>query len=878
MNKKKLKADLDKVGQMIDTAKKANKQLTAEQVKEATNILRRTNASMIFLKRMNAKSSKTATEKTAALDKSVKESLIKEADATTEKVSLRKESSVLKIMAKRIQLSLDSVRKLSTMVRELSGKTSGKVPGVPDGTGPLGAGPEKGRGLGPCKQTGELPEGQTTGADASEKQAASDSLEAEDKGVASDAQVQAPEKAPGSADAVNTPAVETSGDQAAGNVPDPQNSQPDYGVTPPAETSGDQAAGNVPDPQNSQTDYGVTPPVTDSAAQAAGEAAGEAASASPAPDVAASKAAKEVPGGFEASVKHFENKADFKPKTAGDTKKAAAEKLCAYIKREKYGSLAALRSAINGFCKGANIEYPEKAPVPRCLYSSVIRKAGKTTKGTGTKPVAKVSDKKVQAKDVMASAKNRAKILYARAIKLIEEASKEKAAKKTDLEKRASTLEAMADAILKNAAKKVKASKADQKAMPKAAPKAVPKKATKEKTAVAKTDAATAVFASGDAVLLADGSIGKVSTIDGDKLQVSIGGVDKEVLAQTVKKITEGCNVAEKPKKKLSIKEKVKEAISLIRSGGKTVAKTKTADIDVIPAVAPDAPESTIEEVTESGGNSVSTSEAKSLQFVDGLGWTVNESETEVVSFGEDKGAAEGYVQAKKAAMQQDKVIDSADHAVPEGSEGVQKKLKGLDQTGKDYGTTTKEEKVNPQTSMIGKATKKTATGQNPGEPTDSTTSRVPDGSQDGQKVLKGLDQKGKGYSTTQPNQRVNEQFSMLASKNKILSESNKRMADRLSSLESTTLAGRAVKVGAITEEQRTGQIAILADLYSNSRAEFNAYSRLIANLESQDDMVGNRTVAKVRSAMANKKAIVVEASDASPIDSSLENGTFFED
>lgn len=428
MNKKKLKADLDKVGQMIDTAKKANKQLTAEQVKEATNILRRTNASMIFLKRMNAKSVKTTTEKTAALDKSVKESLIKEADATTEKVSLRKESSVLKIMAKRIQLSLDSVRKLSTMVRELSGKTSGKVPGVPDGTGPLGAGPEKGRGLGPCKQTGELPEGQTAKADTSEKQAASDSLEAEDKGVASDAQVQAPEKAPGSADAVNTPAVETSGDQAAGAVPDPQNSQPDYGVTPPAETSGDQAAGNVPDPQNSQTDYGVTPPVTDSAAQAAGEAAGEAsgeasgeAAGSPAPDVAASKTAKEVPGGFEASVKHFENKADFKPKTAGDTKKAAAEKLCAYIKREKYGSLAALRSAINGFCKGANIEYPEKAPVPRCFYSSVIRKAGKTTKGTGTKPVTKVSDKKVQAKDVMVSAKNRAKILYARAIKLIEE-------------------------------------------------------------------------------------------------------------------------------------------------------------------------------------------------------------------------------------------------------------------------------------------------------------------------------------------------------------------------------------------------------------------------------------------------------------------------
>lgn len=87
------------------------------------------------------------------------------------------------------------------------------------------------------------------------------------------------------------------------------------------------------------------------------------------------KTAEEFKGGFEGCVKHFMNKADFKPKDAGDTKKEAAEKLCAYIKREKYGSLSELQAAIDIYCKDNGISYPQFAPVPKCMAGLVEKTA-----------------------------------------------------------------------------------------------------------------------------------------------------------------------------------------------------------------------------------------------------------------------------------------------------------------------------------------------------------------------------------------------------------------------------------------------------------------------------------------------------------------------
>jgi hypothetical protein len=47
-------------------------------------------------------------------------------------------------------------------------------------------------------------------------------------------------------------------------------------------------------------------------------------------------------GGFEGCVEYFMSKPDFKPKNPNDTKREAAEKLCAYINRQKNGSQRAL--------------------------------------------------------------------------------------------------------------------------------------------------------------------------------------------------------------------------------------------------------------------------------------------------------------------------------------------------------------------------------------------------------------------------------------------------------------------------------------------------------------------------------------------------------
>lgn len=61
--------------------------------------------------------------------------------------------------------------------------------------------------------------------------------------------------------------------------------------------------------------------------------------------VSSKKTADEFPGGFEGCVKHFTSDPDFKAKHAGDTKEEGAQKLCAYIKEQKYGKGKTLKEA-----------------------------------------------------------------------------------------------------------------------------------------------------------------------------------------------------------------------------------------------------------------------------------------------------------------------------------------------------------------------------------------------------------------------------------------------------------------------------------------------------------------------------------------------------
>jgi len=493
--------------------------------------------------------------------------------------------------------------------------------------------------------------------------------------------------------------------------------------------------------------------------------------------------------------------------------------------------------------------------------------------GTGLKDK-KSSDKK----EVSASVK--ASKLYDRAVKLIKEAANEKDAKKKKaMEIRANVLERQADKIASTIEKK-------------SGNKEIEKKAGVEKKAEVEKEADIAVFSAQDKVLLPDGTVGTVSSINGDKVMISVGGMEKEAIANTIKKITSydkesacGDN-KEKKEKKMSIKEKISEAISKIKGSKKTAqegpevaVEGEEIGVEIEKETETEAPKAESPEE-----ETVSKSEVKNISFVEGEGYVVNKSETEVISFGEDKEAAENYVEAMKkeaTALTKDTPTDSSTTKVPDGSEGISSKMKGLDQNSKDYGTTTKEEKVNPERAMVGKASKKSkATAQTKDSPVDGATTKVPDGSENIVSKIKGLTQKSKGYTNTTSEEKVNPQLGVYAKKNKVLAESNKKKEARLKELESTILVDRAVKVGAITEADRSEQQQVLAELYATNMAEFKAYARLIENLEKQNKTasVTDRTHKKIASAMNNRNPVIVDGSEGIKAKGSLDDGNFFED
>lgn len=488
---------------------------------------------------------------------------------------------------------------------------------------------------------------------------------------------------------------------------------------------------------------------------------------------------------------------------------------------------------------------------------------------------------------VITGMKVRGRRMYLAASSMLKKADVEKdAAKKAELMRRAGILEKMGDHL----AAKVTASLAKTAA-------ATPM--TPEKKAADQTKEATTItYAANDQVLLPDGVVGKVSTINGEKMTVSVAGVDREVLTSTVKKITSGKEekkagtdpvvapaapasdavpaTSAAPAASVAPKEglaaRIQKAVSVMRTGGKKTAAPEDAPV----AKAPDAPKAqdAPKAMPVAGeGSPVSSVEAKTINFVDGVGWTVQVSANEVKSFGDDKAAAESFVKASglnKTAK--DMMLDSANPKAPASQEGIQSKLKGLDTSGKDYGSTKGEQKVNEQFSMVKKSTALTKDS-----PVDSATTTAPEQVVN-QNKLKGLDQQGKDYGTTTGEQKVDPQFSAIARKNQILASTLSEQKMRLSVVESKLLVDRAVKVGALVEGQRSDQETVLAELYRNSPAEFKAYGRLITNLEANSGKkdIATRTVDRVKSAMERKGSLVVEASEGTS--RSLDTGNFFDD
>lgn len=480
------------------------------------------------------------------------------------------------------------------------------------------------------------------------------------------------------------------------------------------------------------------------------------------------------------------------------------------------------------------------------------------------------------------SSQTRAKHLYTKAMALAKKAQAETSDKaKAALLSRATMFERIADKLVATkvpAVKPVQAKKFDRAALKTRIQAQAKKIMEARKAALSKKASAdpkvedkqaTVVFAANDRVLLADGAVGQVKAVAGDRLTVTIGGVEREVVAQTAKRIastpkTEAAIEAPKAEtKSSSLADRIKSAVNVLRGSKKQADADKApAPANAGPAPAPEAPV-------------VSKSEIQGVSFNPELNkWLVTVSENEVMEF-ETEEAAKSYMSkegAKKVAETSDPIIDSANPKAPASQEDVAKNLKGLDQQGKDYGTTSKEEKVNPQISV--------ATAKNPGMPTDSVTNKAPEGSVAGQSKLKGLDQKSKDYGTTGAEQKVHPQFSAIAAKMNVLAETNKKQAERLSEVEGQLLADRAVKVGAISEDRSQEQGKILAELYRTSPSEFKAYARLLDNLEAEAAKQPNlavRAVRKVEATLAKRQSTVID-STPSQVSGSLESGTFFDE
>lgn len=398
-----------------------------------------------------------------------------------------------------------------------------------------------------------------------------------------------------------------------------------------------------------------------------------------------------------------------------------------------------------------------------------------------------------------------------------------------------------------------------------------------------------------DRVLLADGSVGIVSSINADKIVVSVAGKEKEVAANTVKKISEKDNY--KKNKQESVTDRINRAIKTMGSKKKTADDAGIAEVEV--EVSPEegvTPKATPVEEEKL----VSNSEFKAIDFVEGEGWVVNKSNNEVLSFGDDKKAAEDYVRktsarrrllqsrvkkdskksrakriADKIRAKKDGILDSAQHNKAEGSENIVKKMKDLTQKNKGYGKTTKDEKVDPQISVANK--RKSATTHTKEAPVDSATTKKPGGSISIVDKIKGLTQKGRGYGQTRSDQKINPDMGVYAKKARALSEQAKKQAARLMELESSALVDRAIKAGAITEADRSEQQQVLAELYKTSKSEFDAYARLVGQMENSQgkEVQANRVHKKIANSMASKRPLIVDASDVR--EASLEDGTFFE-
>ena len=772
-NNQKIMAGLDKVGRILSEAKKAGKPLSTTAVAECRQILKDASRQLFLLKAANAREAQAVAAKRAALNKSVKESLIGKADGQKEAVLVSKASVGTKIRARRITASIEAIKRLADQVNELSGTampTKPVEPAVVD-----------------AKKMANREAMKKRIAERLKKKSISERIKARREAFLK-------------AKKANT-------DKSAAS---PRNEELDKGV----DTSNQIAT---------PTKVKVTAP---------GESTPQ--------NVAVDKSGI----GNEAELDHQSQMEGAKPAVKDAANKGNADALDHQKQMEK-------------------------------------------------KPAVKMSAKKA-----------RAKRMYIQASELLKQAEAEKdTAKKSNLNKRVLMLERMADKLAaddKNGHQ--------QASRPQKGTNALLQRVRDRRVAGFFTDpklkkedqlpdtpetieASTITFAANDQVLLADGVVGKVSAVADDKLTVNVAGIDKEVLADSVKKITsmkkeetakEACD--DKPKKKekkMSIKEKIQAAAEFMRTGGKKKTAVDEGANDVPIAIADDAPAATVEVASESAGGTVGQTESKVINYVDGIGWTVNKTNNEVVSFGEDKGAAESFVKtmAKKRAQKQDDLIDSANVSTPASQEGIQKNLKGLDQKGKDYGTTSKDEKVNPQTSMIGKAGKDVkATAITKDSPVDSATTKAPE-QVDNQKKLKGLDQAGKGYGATSADQKIDPRFSVFARKERILTETTKKQAQRLAVVEAKLLVDRAVKVGTIAEEQRTDQEQVLAELYASSPSEFRAFDRLVATMETNPakKTVASRTVKKVMNSMENRDSVIVEA-EAGTGDASLESGNFFED
>ena len=470
----------------------------------------------------------------------------------------------------------------------------------------------------------------------------------------------------------------------------------------------------------------------------------------------------------------------------------------------------------------------------------------------------------------MVTARKKAQAMLLRAAKLVEESEKEKdAAKKSATLRKAAMFERIADNLMvKKTASKVEPRPAFAK--------------TATNATVKKT------FSANEKVLLVDGSVATVKSANGNNLMVSVAGVIKNVLASTVKKISSAPAAPVKTTATVgnSIADRISSALSFVR-GSK---KVKADNEDVLPAVVPGTELEKPKDASGAGAT-VQTNDSKAVSFNQDLNkWVVVISENEVVAF-DDEDSAKGFVAAaSKKTATADNMMDSANVTAPASQEEVQDALKGLDQSAKDGGATTKDQQVDPQQGPVGNNStasirNRIATALNPKLPTDSSTDKPSSATESIVSKIKGLTQDNKGYTSTTKEQQIDPKLGPIKEasiqKVRILEAANQRLIASLSVSEGKLMADRAVKVGAIVEAQRADQEIVLAELYQNAPSEFKAYARLLSNLETTaantPTTIANRNVRKVEASLAQRKSTLVDGVSSNGTSGSLDSGNFFD-